>query len=318
MEHETGWLKSDFLGEDEMRRAGGAALGLQFVILDRENISPDALMLVPEPISRAHSVIAFKNDENVVEIALLDIASLDALGFLKGYKILPRTTDRASILRSLVIYQKLLKEKYGAELARTQTKELFLLHAKANGASYVHIEPTDKGLLVRHRIGGVLYDVMTLPNAAAKEKVILRVPHDANQGFSLPALGLHGEALDRLHRALARGGLILISGKEKSGKTTLLYTLLDHLGSRANIVTVEEQIERRVPRATQTRADRSIGLTPAAAARAALKQDPDVLMVGDLRDEECAKIAAHAANCAIPVLAGLERRAHKTRETAWG
>lgn len=318
MPEETGWLKSDFLSEDEARRASGAALGLQFVVLERGDISPEALVLIPEPVSRARSVIAFKNYENILEVALLDIADLEALDFLCGtsanWRIIPRLTDRASITRALVLYQKLLKEKYGAALAHANTEELFLLHGKANGASYVHVESSEKGLLVRLRIGGILYDALTLPNATLKEKKILRVPYEGAGEFTLESLGLHGLAMERAHRALARHhgglarqGLIVISGKEKSGCSTLLYTLLHQLdGVHMNIVTVEEYIEHRLPRATQTRIQPSLGLTPAAALRAALKQDPDVLMVGELRDAECAGLALAAANRGLTVCAGLE------------
>ena len=97
------------------------------------------------------------------------------------------------------------------------------------------------------------------------EKLTLRLSSEraGHRGFTLSALGLHGAALERVHTMLhARSGLVLVAGKSGSGKTTALYTLLDQLeGSRASIVTVEEEIEHQLPYATQTHTRPDAGFT---------------------------------------------------------
>ena len=129
------------------------------------------------------------------------------------------------------------------------------------------------------------------------EKTVMRLLRDAVSGFTLEFLGFHGEALERVSRATKqKTGLILTTGPTGSGKTTSLYTILDILNTpEVNISTVEDPIEYQVARINQTQVRSSIGLTFAAGLRSLVRQDPDIIMVGEIRDGETAKIAVNAA-----------------------
>jgi len=129
------------------------------------------------------------------------------------------------------------------------------------------------------------------------EKVVIRILRESAHGFSLEAIGLHGEGLEHVHEAMSqKTGLILVSGPTGSGKTTTLYTMLDILNTTdVNISTVEDPIEYQVDRINQTQVRSDIGLTFAAGLRSLLRQDPDILMVGEIRDKETVSLAVNAA-----------------------
>ena len=147
-------------------------------------------------------------------------------------------------------------------------------------------------------LGGKLIDVRvsTLPSRAG-ERVVLRILDKDNAGIDLELLGM-SEAIERLFRgALAEpNGIVLVTGPTGSGKTTTLYAGLKLLndGSR-NILTVEDPVEYAVDGVGQTQINPQVGLSFAAGLRAILRQDPDVVMVGEIRDRETADIAVQAA-----------------------
>jgi len=129
------------------------------------------------------------------------------------------------------------------------------------------------------------------------EKIVMRLLREGGEGFTLEALGLHGEPLERIHQALRQTtGIILISGPTGSGKTTTLYTLLDILNTpEVNISTVEDPIEYQMKRVNQTQVNPAIGFSFANGLRALLRQDPNIIMVGEIRDSETASLAINAA-----------------------
>jgi type IV pilus assembly protein PilB len=129
------------------------------------------------------------------------------------------------------------------------------------------------------------------------EKIVIRLLSETAEGFTLEALGMRGETLERIHRALKKPvGMILITGPTGSGKTTTLYSMMEILNEPAvNISTIEDPIEYRMPRINQTQVNPKIGLTFAAGLRSLLRQDPNILMVGEIRDKETASLAVNAA-----------------------
>jgi general secretion pathway protein E len=147
-------------------------------------------------------------------------------------------------------------------------------------------------------LGGKLLDVRvsTLPSRAG-ERVVLRILDKDNAGIGLDSLGMP-PAIHRLYReALAEpNGIVLVTGPTGSGKTTTLYAGLRILndGSR-NILTVEDPVEYAVDGVGQTQVNPKVGLTFATGLRAILRQDPDVVMVGEIRDRETAEIAVQAS-----------------------
>ena len=129
------------------------------------------------------------------------------------------------------------------------------------------------------------------------EKTVMRLLRETGEGFTLEALGFHGENMERIHHALKQTtGIILISGPTGSGKTTSLYTMLDILNQPdVNISTVEDPIEYQMKRVNQSQVNPQIGFTFASGLRSLVRQDPDIIMVGEIRDSETASLAINAA-----------------------
>lgn len=139
------------------------------------------------------------------------------------------------------------------------------------------------------------------------EKIVLRILNESAQALGLDQIGLLDEPLDIVKRNIAKPhGMILSTGPTGSGKTTTLYTILGVLNKPdVNISTVEDPIEYRMPRVNQSQVNPKIGFTFASGLRTLLRQDPDIIMVGEIRDDETANIAVQAAMTGHLVLATL-------------
>jgi type IV pilus assembly protein PilB len=203
-------VSSGAITEDALRRMQAYVLGIPFVSLKDIKIPPEVLSLIPEPIARAHSIIAFKKEGDSLEVAMLDVDDLQSIESVRKkteLKILSRLTDTESIKHALLLYQKSLKDEFGdiisteagkltlvkadidvsgAELKKmaedlpiVRIVDTLLRHAIVQDASDIHIEPMEDEVLVRYRIDGMLHDAMTLPKTAApglvaRIKVVLR------------------------------------------------------------------------------------------------------------------------------------------------
>ncbi|WP_339915632.1 type II secretion system ATPase GspE [uncultured Brevundimonas sp.] len=147
-------------------------------------------------------------------------------------------------------------------------------------------------------LGGKTLDVRvsTLPSRAG-ERVVLRILDKEQAGLTLDRLGMSAEALDAFRGALKEpNGIILVTGPTGSGKTTSLYAGLSLLNDATrNILTVEDPVEYAMDGVGQTQVNPKVGMTFAAGLRAILRQDPDVVMVGEIRDVETARIAVQAS-----------------------
>ncbi len=137
------------------------------------------------------------------------------------------------------------------------------------------------------------------------EKIVMRLLRENRSGYTLEGLGFHGQALERMHDAMKQTtGIILVTGPTGSGKTTTLYTVLDLLNTpEVNISTIEDPIEYQMARVNQTQVKPEIGFTFANGLRSLMRQDPDVIMVGEVRDGETASLAINAALTGHQVLA---------------
>ncbi|PIW75472.1 MAG: hypothetical protein CO002_01765 [Candidatus Portnoybacteria bacterium CG_4_8_14_3_um_filter_44_10] len=129
------------------------------------------------------------------------------------------------------------------------------------------------------------------------EKIVMRLLPEDSKGFTLESLGFLKKQIEILQRNIKEpNGLLLLTGPTGCGKTTTLYTIMDILNvPDVNISTVEDPIEYRMPRINQTQVNPKIGLTFASGLRSLLRQDPDILMVGEIRDSETASLAINAA-----------------------
>ncbi|MFM2415008.1 MAG: hypothetical protein RI911_701, partial [Candidatus Parcubacteria bacterium] len=370
--------------DTDLRKAYSHITGIPFVSLVEKKIPYETLALIPEPVARHNSVVAFELAGDDLLVAMLDAEDLRSIDFIKkktGKKIITRLTDVVSIKSALKLYQRSLKADLGdlidkesqniggddtdgmneEDAARALAEQIpavkvvdaLLKHAVAQGASDIHIEHHEEMLLVRYRIDGILHDAMTLPKATGPsvvarvkvlsnmrldekrlpqdgrfkidtggekvafrvstlpthygEKIVMRLLREGGGGFSLESLGFHGVSLERVHSALRKStGIILITGPTGSGKTTTLYTILDILNTvDVNISTIEDPVEYQMPRINQTQVRPEIGLTFSAGLRTLMRQDPDIIMVGEIRDKETASLAINAALTGHLVLATL-------------
>ena len=372
-------LSEGKISETDLKKTEASILGIPFISLNNQKIDFPILSLIPEPIARNYNIVAYKKNENTLEVAMLDVDDLPVIDFIKkrsGLKILPRLTDTASMRYMLIQYRQSLKaefkdiiekesislkvsagedsEKTG-EKSETELKEMaedlpvvkivdsLIFHAILQNASDIHIEPGENELTVRYRIDGILHDAMVLDKSAKAgitarikvlsnlkldekrlpqdgrfkveqngekisfrvstlptfygEKTVIRILKENSHGFSLEVLGFHGEALDRIHNSLKlKTGMVLATGPTGSGKTTTLYTILDILNRpEVNISTVEDPIEYQMHRVNQTQVKPEIGLTFANGLRSLLRQDPDIIMVGEIRDTETTSLAINAS-----------------------
>ena len=129
------------------------------------------------------------------------------------------------------------------------------------------------------------------------EKIVMRLLAENTKAQSLEKLGFIGESLEKVRNNLIRPtGMILITGPTGSGKTTTLYAMMEILNTPdVNISTIEDPIEYRMPRINQTQVNTTIGLTFASGLRALVRQDPNIIMVGEIRDSETANLAINAS-----------------------
>jgi type II secretory ATPase GspE/PulE/Tfp pilus assembly ATPase PilB-like protein len=148
--------------------------------------------------------------------------------------------------------------------------------------------------------------VSTLPSEYG-ENIVCRILDKQHGIIPFEQLGFTDQNLKLIYHALnQRSGLILVTGPTGSGKTTTLYTMLDKLNKPENkVATLEDPVEYHLPGLTQSQIDEEHGYTFAAGLRALLRQDPDIIMVGEIRDRETAEIAAQAAMTGHTVLATL-------------
>src|SRR5262245_59289022 len=248
-----------------------------------------------------------------------------------------------------------LKEAESSEAAPIiDLVDLVVRSAIKSKASDIHVEPMEKGVLIRHRLDGLLKEVMDLPKwvhegliarlkimagmdiaekrlpqdgrlrAAAEdgtevdfrvstlrtlfgEKVVMRILDHRKGVPALEEIGMSATSLEELRIFLRhQHGMILVVGPTGSGKSTTLSSALNSVQSeKTNIITIEDPIEYQIPGVNQTQLNEKTKLTFANAVRSILRQDPDVILVGEIRDAETAKIAMQAAQTGHLVLSTL-------------
>lgn len=358
-------VAANLITEPVLYEALAGGLKLPFIDLTAQNIRRDILTTLPEPIIQAHSVVVFDKNDKEIKLAMVDQDDLEIIDFVEkktGLKPAIYLTTPASIKAVLQQYHKTLRTDFespsDSQVAASTEQDLktlaqdvpvvklvnnILEYAIFEGASDIHIEPSEQDTIVRYRIDGVLKQVMKLPRKVQAgivarikilsdlkidehrlpqdgrfkmktdeyqvafrvsilpvydgEKIVLRLLNESAQVLSLEQLGFQPSILDIVKRNISKPhGQIFVSGPTGSGKTTTLYTILSILNTPAvNVSTIEDPIEYRMPGVNQTQVNPKIGMTFAAGLRSLLRQDPNIIMVGEIRDEETAEISAHAA-----------------------
>ncbi len=166
--------------------------------------------------------------------------------------------------------------------------------------------PQDGRISLRLGTKAIDVRVSTLPSAHG-ERAVLRLLDKSENRLTLEAVGMRGPTLSRFEKLIAQPhGIVLVTGPTGSGKTTTLYAALARLdAAQSNIMTVEDPIEYELNGVGQTQVNSKIDLTFAKALRAILRQDPDIIMIGEIRDFETAQIAIQASLTGHLVLATL-------------
>ncbi|MBN1347644.1 MAG: Flp pilus assembly complex ATPase component TadA [Phycisphaerae bacterium] len=363
-------------------------LGVKGCILRHGLIDPAVTRLVDRDEARRMKVLPLFRVQNRLTVAMVEpqrLPLIDALAAMTGCEINPvlvlesnlaefaerylaEEVSVDSFMVSLSEQDVEFVEREGAELGALTDLDrmdgtpavnlvnLSILSAIREGASDIHIEPERKCLRVRHRVDGVLRELLTAPlqmhagvisrvKVLAKmdiaerrlpqegrvrtiaegrevdlristmptilgEKAVIRVLDRDALKVELDELGFRTEAKEAFKRMLLRPhGLVLVTGPTGSGKTTTLYSALDLLRSvTLNIVTVEDPVEYQLEMINQIHVQDSIGLSFARALRSILRQDPDVIMVGEIRDSDTARVAIQAALTGHLVLSTLHTK----------
>jgi general secretion pathway protein E len=358
------------------------ALAMQFELpwlphLDVSQVDHEWIKKVPIHFARRYRVLPLKVDDGMITVATtdpLETAALDDLRLLLGMPVKPVLTSAMSLMACLnraydeaasptgaeqvmediaasenldkIAHeldepQDLLDATDEAPIIRLVNSVLF--QAVRQRASDIHFESFERGLVIRYRIDGVLYPILTPPkhlqssiiarlkimaalNIAEKrlpqdgrfairtagkdidlrvsvlptshgERVVLRLLEKENRLLNLSEMGFAPDRLRTIQQLIhLTHGILLVTGPTGSGKTTTLYAALSEINAPdKNIITVEDPVEYQLLGIGQMQVNPKINLTFAAGLRSILRQDPDVIMIGEIRDRETAEIAIHAS-----------------------
>lgn len=345
----------------------------EYVDLSDYVIDPEVISLIPEKVASQFKLIPISKSDDELIIAMANPLDVYAIDFVRGHtkikKIKSLLAPEEDILNTINSYYELgeyedIIERLGTEVVFKEDEEeedsnkleaiskeapiiqlvnILIVQGVKDRASDIHIEPNEKGLLIRFRIDGMLHDVRTLPNTIKSaiisrikilakmdiaerrlpqdgrfqvkfgtrevdlrvstiptvfgEKVVLRLLDKSKGLIKLEQLGFIPEQLEEFKSIISKSyGIILLTGPTGSGKTTTLYAALNQVNSKdKNIITVEDPVEYKLSRINQIQIMPKINLTFANTLRSILRQDPDIIMVGEIRDAETAQIAVQAA-----------------------
>lgn len=357
-------IRLGILSRNQATRYWAEATGFPFIELEPEDISEEAIALLPKTLASKHKILPFKVDDDSVHVAVYNTADVIAIDMIR------RTT-----LKNVVVYlangQKVIEALglfYGDESTIEQDIErnisaairgtiakgeqdppyvrlidLFIKRAIVDQATDIHISPDEKVLRVSFRVDGIMrvesimpkklysgivtrvkvlsglniaeqrlpqggaisyeyagryIDIRTsLMPTANGENIVLRLLDKVNIVVGLDKLGLEDDDSETIIDLSKKPhGIVLSAGPTGSGKTTTLYSILQQIDSlERNVLTIEDPIEYRLAYIKQSQVNDKAGLSFATAIRTFLRQDPDVILVGEIRDLETAKIAFQAA-----------------------
>lgn len=368
-------VKLGYLDEGGLIRFLSQKYSIPAIDLNKCEIDPSIIKLVPQEVVQKHHVIPVKRSGSTLSLAMIDptdVLAIDDIKFMTGYDIEPMVASETSIITAinrfydsahdlqrvieqtqddLDVVQDAEEESVNVSQLKEAVEEapvvklanLILTEAIKKGASDIHIEAYEKKFRVRYRIDGILYETMGPPmklRAALTsrlkimadldiserrlpqdgriklkmkekevdlrvsslpclfgEKIVMRILDKGNLTLDLTKLGFEPKALDDFMKAITSPfGMVLVTGPTGSGKTTTLYSALSYINTTdINIMTAEDPVEYNLMGINQVQMKEEIGLNFAAALRSFLRQDPDVVMVGEIRDYETAEIAVKAA-----------------------
>lgn len=363
-------LKLGYVEENDLLEALHQQLEID--ILDEESLmelDPEVVKQIPEAFAVSNKVIAVKEEDNAIIVAMTDpenIVIQDNLKKMLSKPVKPVLVSESTLTDTQEKYYKSIRTTSEVEdavgdfgfvavdedeqeinIEKTASADapivklvnLIITEAIKAGSTDIHIEPLYKNTRVRFRVDGALREVMNPPigvhagiislikvmsklniaerrlpqdghislKTSAKavdvrvsiaptvtgEKAVLRLLDKGDFGFKLTTLGFDDENLAIFKKWIRRPyGIIIVSGPTGSGKSTTLHAALKEIQDiESNIITVEDPVEYRLEGVTQIETKEKIGLTFASALRSVLRQDPDIVLIGEIRDAETADIA---------------------------
>ena len=339
-------------------------LGLTMVDLRGETLEPEVVAQVPEETSIKYNLLPLRRTDGRMTVAMSDPTDLQAIQDLTvstGCAIDPVVAEDAELREHIEIAYKMVSQtakesadgtqaistRLTADQLRTAQPtrfvEMLLEQAYHDGASDIHIEPSETRLRLRFRIDGILQETMQLPldihptlisrikiksgmniaerrrpqdgqlsfeaedkridvraavcNTVYGEMAVLRILDSGNLAvLGLDQLGM-SEGLDKYREMVKLPyGMILVAGPTGSGKTTTLAASIMTVNrSEMNVITMEDPVENELPDANQLQVHTDSGVTFAVLLRSILRLDPDVILVGEIRDKETAELATESA-----------------------
>ncbi|HEV7460512.1 MAG TPA: ATPase, T2SS/T4P/T4SS family [Solirubrobacteraceae bacterium] len=358
---------------DQLAQAVARRFGMDHVDLSQYPVDASATSLVsPVAAKRLQAIPVGFIDKATLLVAVSDpanVLAIDDIAMLTGYGVRPAVAASEAIAALIAKLNRLddaVQEVEEEEVHEvTELRESaedapviklvnsLVAQAVEQGASDIHFEPEESGLVVRFRIDGVLMDSATVPKKLALgvisrmkvmadldiaqkfmpqdgrigltvekrqvdlrvvslplvhgESVVLRILDQGSVPMGLDELGLVEDAQARLQTALGRShGAVLATGPTGAGKSTTLYAALMQIRTREkSILTIEDPVEYHVEGIKQVQVNERTGLTFATGLRSMMRADPDVIMVGEIRDTESALIGIEAALTGHLVLSSL-------------
>ena len=331
-------VESGLAGENDIAQALARQLNLPFIDLRKFNPDASILQLLPETQARRFRAMPLARRDGNIFVGMADptdLTAYDEIARLIPQGIQLAVVAEGDLLAAIDRIYRRTGDIHGLteELARDMGEhEASIIGLEALGegqadapvvrllqtlfedalqvnASDLHIEPQEKHLAIRFRIDGVLHpqtqaDLKIAPALALRLKIVSGLDISEKR---LPQDGRFAVKVERFRAILHRpNGLVLVTGPTGSGKTTTLYAALGELNDPGTkIITVEDPVEYRLAGINQVQANDKIDLSFARVLRAILRQDPDVILVGEMRDADTAQVALRAAMTGHLVLSTL-------------
>ncbi|MBC8117188.1 MAG: type II/IV secretion system protein [Candidatus Saccharimonas sp.] len=368
-------VEREFCTEEQVLECLAVEFKLPFVKLDTRMFDPKTVEILPREFIEKHCVLPLFKLRDMLTVAVAepsDVFLLDRIKSITRCDVQLAIASARDIRRTLQTYLpdsqvfviddiiddvqgdavELIEDTIddigtGSELAGQspiiRLVNYIIYSAVKEGASDIHIEPTERQIRVRFRVDGALFKSLELPGHIAPaiasrikimasmdiserrlpqdgrihvmmenrsidlrvstlplahgEKTVIRIMDNRSIPLSLAQLGFSSENLERFQTQIRKpNGIVLVTGPTGSGKSTTLYAALNTVSTiEMNICTVEDPVEFQLPLVNQFQVNEKIGLSFASMLRSLLRQDPDILMVGEIRDELTARTAVQAA-----------------------
>ena len=363
-------VEEGIVTEEQIAMALSTQLHIELIDLTTIAVSQDILDLIPVNVLKKNKIfpIEYADSMNVLRVAMadpMDMYAQDDISIITNCQVEPAVTTTRNIMLAIDKYygqdevttaleayakeKNLNVEEVDAAEEDINSSPIVMLvkemidKAVRQRASDIHIEPTERKVRVRYRIGGALYEkakydinvlnamvarikiiggmdiaekrkpqdgritqvvdrmeydirVSVLPTVYG-EKVVMRLTSKTGLTKEKSQLGLKPREMEQFDYILQNPhGILLVTGPTGSGKSTTLYTALSELNKEdVNIITVEDPVEANIDGINQVQVNPKAELTFATALRSILRQDPDIIMIGEIRDRETASIAVQAS-----------------------